>query len=34
VSAIAPSFFVRRVETQKKPKHNVEKPLLDRPVQP
>jgi TldD protein len=34
VSAIAPSFFVRRVETQKKPKHNVETPLLDRPVQP
>jgi TldD protein len=34
VSAIAPSFFVRRVETQKKPKHNVEMPLLNRPVQP
>jgi len=34
VSATAPSFFVRRVETQKKPKHNVETPLLDRPVQP
>lgn len=34
VSATAPSFFVRRVETQKKPKHNVEMPLLDRPVQP
>jgi TldD protein len=34
VSAIAPSFFVRRVETQKKPKHTVDAPLLQRPVQP
>lgn len=34
VSAIAPSFFVRRVETQKKPKHTVDAPLLSRPVQP
>jgi TldD protein len=35
VSAISPSLFVRRIETQKKPKMSVELPLLSRPgVQP
>ena len=32
VSAISPSLFVRRVETQKKPKFSVEAPLLSRPA--
>lgn len=32
VSAISPSLFVRRIETQKKPKNSVELPLLSRPA--
>jgi TldD protein len=31
VSAVAPSLFVRRVETQKKPKENQEPTLLPSP---
>lgn len=31
VSAVSPSLFVRRIETQKKPKMSVELPLLTRP---
>lgn len=33
VSAIAPSMFVRRIETQKKPKSSLERPLLNKPFQ-
>lgn len=32
VSAVAPSLFVRRIETQKKPKLNLQSPLLSRPA--
>ena len=31
VTAIAPSFFVKRIETQKKNTHQLEKALLERP---
>lgn len=31
VSAIAPSIFVRRIETQKKPNYKAESPILERP---
>lgn len=33
VTAISPSLFVKRIETQKKPAAQVEQPLLDKPYQ-
>lgn len=32
VTAISPSLFVKRIETQKKPLTQIEKPILDRPA--
>jgi TldD protein len=33
VSAVAPSLFVRRIETQKKPKSQLESPLIAKPYE-
>jgi len=34
VSAISPALFVRRIETQKKPKSKVEETILLAPISP
>ena len=32
VTAIAPAIFVRKIETQKKPEANMDKPILSNPA--